>query len=266
MRRSRVSIDRPKSDFPELIVTVPDSWPYVKIAPLYDVHHGNDLHASKMFIRAMEWMESEPYLLSFNGGDMIENAVLGSPGIFSQNQKPHEQFDAATKFLKPIRDKLLFAIAGNHEARTYRFTGFDIARAMADSMSLDYFPDYCFCLIKWRGNSFRLAAHHGSGAAATPGGQRNAARKDTPWLKSDMYWTGHLHNPITEPMYQIDYDRQGRMYTRVAMVIISPSFLKYFGGYGAQKRLSPGVIGLSPVTLFPDGRIEATVIARGKRL
>jgi len=261
-----VRIDRPTSDFPELVVTVPDRWPYIKLAPLYDVHHGHELHAGKMFLRDMDRMSREPYLLTFNGGDLIENAVLGSPGIFSQTDKPHDQFDAAARILKPIRDKMIFAIPGNHEARTYRFTGFDLGRAFADSLGIEYFPDYCFCTIHWRGNRFRLAAHHGTGAAQTAGGQRNAARKDMPWLKADIYWTGHLHQPIADLAYQVDYDSVGRMYSRSSLVIISPSYLRYFGGYAAQKRYAPGVIGLTPVTLYPDGRMEASVIARGKRL
>jgi len=262
----KVVIERPASDFPELIVTVPDSWPHIELAPLYDVHHGHELHSSKMFLRDIDRMATRPYLLSFNGGDLFENAVLGSPGIFSQTSTPHDQFDAAKRIIKPILPKMLFAIPGNHEARTYRFTGFDIARAFAESLGIEYFSDYCFCSIRWRGNVFRLASHHGTGAAQTAGGQRNAARKDMPWLSADLYWTGHLHQPIVDPVYRVDYDSRGRMYTRTSLVIISPSYLKYFGGYAAAKRMAPGMIGMTPVKLLPDGTIEATVSARGKRL
>lgn len=36
-----VRIERPRSEFPELIVTVPDAWKEIILAPLYDVHIGN---------------------------------------------------------------------------------------------------------------------------------------------------------------------------------------------------------------------------------
>src|SRR5262249_26549923 len=136
----KVVIERPVSDFPELIVTVPDSWPFVRLAPLYDVHFGNNLHASKQFIKHLEEIAAEPYVLTFNGGDLIENAILGSPGIFSQDSTPHEQFDEALKFINPILPKMLFAISGNHEARTFRQTGFDLARAFAERLGIEYFP------------------------------------------------------------------------------------------------------------------------------
>jgi len=262
-----VNIERPESEFPELIVTVPDDWPHIKLAPLYDVHLGNNLHASKTFIRHSGWIADDPYVLTFDGGDIFENAILGSPGIFSQRVIPEDQFSEAKAKLKPLVSKMLFIIPGNHEYRTFRQTGFDIARHLADILGVQYFPDYCFCTINWRGNHFRIAAHHGTGAAATPGGQRNAARKDMPWLRADIYWTGHLHQPVVDLVYQTDYDQAtGRMFTRQGVVIVSPSYLQYFGGYAAAKRLAPGAIGLIPVTLQEDGRMDVEIHAKGKRL
>lgn len=267
-KRREVVVEKPKSEFPELFVTVPDEWPHIKLAPLYDVHYGNELHASTTFIRHMDWIEREPHVLVWNGGDLIENAIIGSPGIFNQRKISHEQQDGVLEIVAPFQHKMLFAIPGNHEARTARQTGFDIARSFADDLQIPYFGDYCFCTIKWRGNSFRICAHHGTGAAQTPGGQRNAARKDLPWVGgADLFWTGHLHQPMVDLVYRSDYDQgSGEMVTRQAFAIISPSYLQYFGGYGAQKRLSPGVIGLTAVTLEEDGKMIATLHAKGRRL
>lgn len=259
-------LEKPDSEFPELFVHIPDEWPHIQLAPLYDVHMGHELHASTTFLRHRDWLVNEPYVLSWNGGDMWENAILGSPGIFSQRGIPHEQIDAAVEQTAPLQHKMIFALPGNHEARTFRQTGFDIARVFADALNLPYFPDYCFCTIKWRGQNFRVCAHHGTGAAQTPGGQRNAARKDMPWVKTDLYWTGHLHQPIVDLAYQADFDqRTGRMDTRQALVIVSPSYLRYFGGYAAAKRMAPGAIGLTPVILRDDGRIDASIHAKGNR-
>lgn len=260
-------IERPESEFPELLVTVPDSWPYVELAPLYDVHMGHNLHASQMFIKHSRWIGKSRYTLTWNGGDLVENAILGSPGIFSQKNIPEEQLEEAEKIVRHFKDKILFAIPGNHEARTLRVAGFDIAKHFAGLLDVPYFPDFCFCTIRWRGNNFRIAAHHGTGSAQTAGAQRNAARKEMPWVRADLYWTGHLHIPIVDPVYQTDFDqRTGRMVKRDGIVMIAPSYLKYFGGYAAAKRYSPGILGLTPATLRPDGRIDVSVHASGKRL
>lgn len=267
MSKAKVRVERPKSDYPQLVVHVPSSWPYVILEPIYDAHWGHSLHASKQFLRDIERIAKSPYTLTWNGGDLIENAVLGSPGIFSQNKIPQEQFDAARELLEPLLPKMLFAIPGNHEARTARVAGFDIAKALADILDIPYFADYCFLTILWRGNRFRGLCHHGSGGAQTPGGQRNAARKDLPWAKADFHWTGHLHQSMVDLVYQADHNQKtGGMFSRQALVIISPSYLKYFGGYAAAKRYSPGTLGTVPVVLREDGRMEATVSAKGRRL
>jgi len=260
-------IERPSNGCPELLVTIPDDWPYVQLAPLYDVHFGHRLHASDQFLRHAEWLADQPYVLGWNGGDLIENAIIGSPGMFDQKKVPQDQFDAALEIVYPFREKLIFAIPGNHEARTARVSGIDIARFFAEKLDIKYFSDYCFCTLKWRGNQFRICAHHGTGAAQTPGGQRNAARKDMPWVEADLYWTGHLHQPMVDLVARFDFDQKsGLMIPRDSLVIISPSYLGYFGGYGAAKRMAPGVTGLIAATLREDGRIDVEIHAHGKRL
>jgi len=95
-----------------------------------------------------------------------------------------------------------------------------------------------------------------------------AARKDIAWAKPfDLFWTGHLHAPLADPIYQTDFDqRTGRMVERTGMVFISPSYLKYFNTYAAKKRCPPGHRGLSAVVLREDGRIDAQLHANGRRL
>lgn len=266
-KKRLIAVDTPESEFPELLVTIPDNWPYVDLAPLYDVHIGHKLHAGSLFDRHLDWLAKEKYVLSWNGGDMFENVIDGSPGMFSQRIHPGEQFDAAVEKIAPIQHKMMFAIPGNHEARTFNKCGFDIAKHLADDADLPYFSDYCLCTLKWRGMNFRLVAHHGSGAAATPGGQRNAARKDMPWIGADMYWTGHLHQPIADVVYRADYNqRTNRLTSRNSVVIISPSYLRYFGGWAASRRMGPGALGLTVARLQPNGNIETTLHAKGARL
>lgn len=265
--KRQFQLEVPVSDFPELIITVPDRWPHVTLAPWYDVHHGHRLHAAKLFKKHVEWFINEPYTIGWNGGDFIENAVEGSPGMFSQRTYPGEQFDEALDLLAPLQHKLAFAIPGNHEARTFRIAGIDIAKHMASDLRIPYFPDYCFATIKWRGMQIRIVAHHGTGSSSTAGAQRNAARKDMPWIGgADLFVTGHLHQPMADVVYSTTWDHEGRMYTRSAFVIICPSYLQYFGGYAGSKRLSPGQIGLAIAKIHSNGDIETTLTAKGKRI
>ncbi len=268
MRPREILIEIPTSEFPEQTVIVPDSWESIKLAPLYDVHIGHGAHDAAKFARHKQWILDTPNVLTWNGGDLIENASKFSVGggVYEQDLTPHQQVVQAILDVAPIAHKMLFMLPGNHEARTNQM-GISLGAFMAMCTDAPYWPDYAFCTIRWRGNNFRLLAHHGSGGAQTAGAQRNAARKALAWANFDLYWTGHLHNPLADPVTRIDYDQKtGRMVERNALVVISPSYLKYFGTYAAAMQYQPGTRGLGVVELREDGRIDASLYANGKRL
>lgn len=271
-RRKHVAkISRPAqpSAFPELFVDIPASWPYVDVCPLYDVHRGHSRHLDSLFRQHLTWMLRNPYLLTFDGGDFSEFASklsVGS-GVYEQRLKPDQQFEDALLIQARLWRKMLFKLPGNHELRA-TVLGIDLARWIATWLGIPYFPDFCFCTIRFAGNNFRILAHHGTGASTTAGAQRMAARKMLPWARCfDVFWTGHLHNSLVDVVYQVDHDQKtGRAMERNALVIIAPSYLGYFGTYAAQKMYPPGMPGLLPIRLQRDGRIDASIHARGRRL
>lgn len=267
--KKRVKITRPASEFPELIVDVPNHWPYIDLAPLYDVHMGHRLHDAALFHKHWKWLRRTPYVLTFDGGDFIENASKLSVGSGVYEQKIHHDAQSvrALEVWASLAHKTIFKLPGNHEARTH-VLGIDTAAWLAALVEVPYFPDFCFCTIRFRGNNFRLAAYHGTGASTTAGAQRMAARKIIGWAKVfDLIWSGHLHNDLVDPLFQTDFDqRTNRMVERTGLVIISPSYLNYYGGYAAAKAYPPGRRGLTACRLWPDGRIDSSVHANGKRL
>lgn len=264
-RESPFDITRPKSDFPELFVELDDNLDSILLAPLYDVHIGNHQFDEKLFLKHRQWISDTPNVVSWLGGDMIENITNQKMGHTTLSNE--EQIDRATELLAPMQHKITFSLPGNHEARTYAATHTSTGKRLADNLQVQYFNDYAFCTFRWRGNAFRLLAHHGAGGAQTAGAQRNAARKELSWAKPDLLWTGHLHATLADTVYLTDYDQStGRVYERGCAVLISPSYLSYFGGYAAAMRLMPGLRGLSVCELQEDGRIDVSLHARGKRL
>lgn len=262
-------LEIPPNGHPCITVTVPDDWPYVKIVPLYDVHIGSLEMDAKKFERDLVWLAHEPYTLVWNGGDLWDNAIKPSiASSFSNDRSPNEQYSLAEEVLKFIFPKIMFGLPGNHEDRTSRYADMDVAKLLHDKVGIPYSPDYVLCTVKWRNNKIRILAHHGTGAAASPGGQRNAARKDMSWAHGfDLYWTGHLHQALVDQIEVVYYDQNSDLpVNKTVYCIASPSYLKYFGGYAAKKRLAPGARGITVVTLQEDGRLDVESHANGPRL
>jgi hypothetical protein len=119
-------------------------------------------------------------VLTFDGGDFSEFASklsLGA-GVYEQRLKPDEQFEDALLIQARLWRKMLFKLPGNHEQRA-SVLGIDLARWIATWLGIPYFPDFCFCTIRFAGNNFRiLAPWYGSlhdGRRTTHGGAQDDA-------------------------------------------------------------------------------------------
>ena len=255
----------PEYEFPELDITFPDSLETIELAPLYDVHVGSRQHDEALLDKHLKWIANTPNVFTWNGGDATENITDRKMGHTPTDNET--QIQNVTKKFAAVQHKMLFSIPGNHEARTYKESQTSTGARIAENLQVPYFGDYVLATLRWRGNNFRLLAHHGAGGGTTSGAQRNSARKELVWAKPDILWSGHLHAPMADTVMTFDVDqRTGRTFERPVTIIISPSYLKFFGGYAAAMRLAPGIRGISVVTLQEDGRIDTSIHNRGKRL
>ncbi|MDE1941167.1 MAG: hypothetical protein KGI66_03540 [Patescibacteria group bacterium] len=254
---------------PQLHVEVPKDWPKVTLAPLFDVHIGNKSHDAKLFERHVSWIAETPYVLTFNGGDLIENASKYSvgAGVYEQDYSPDNQLVVALEEVASIAHKTIFALPGNHEDRSYVHAGLDVGRWISALLEVPYYSDYCFCTIHFGKQNFHLLAYHGCGGSRTKGGQVMSARRPVEWSGPvDILWSGHLHAPNVELKYAQDFDQKtGKAFERNQLIVISPSYMHYFGSYAAKKMFPPGSRGLTTVNLYPDGTMDTIVRAKGER-
>lgn len=257
-----------ESEVPQIFVTLPDVHEQIILAPLYDAHIGSSHHDEPLFDEHIDWVAKTPNAFTWNGGDAFENKTPNEGKMGIGEIAPEDQLTVATRKFGKVRHKMFVSMLGNHEARTFKQSGMDSAKRLAENLQVPYFMDYAFITIRWRGNNFRLMAHHGTGGnAQTPGGQRNSARKELDWFKPDILWTGHLHQSLIDPVAQYDTNQTtGEIFERDLVVVQSPSYQKHFGSFTAGHRMRPGVRGMNVLILNENGRIDANIHARGKRL
>ncbi len=256
------------SEFPEALIRIPDDWSSVVLAPLYDAHVGSKHHDGALFQEHLAWIAGTPNVLSWSGGDLLENASKVSPGSGVYEQiPPHEQIKHALAHVATVRHKLIALLAGNHEDRLLQL-GVDVSEWLAQVLGVPYFPGYAMLRLLWRGQALNVFAHHGAGSAQTAGAQMLNIRRELPWAHGfDLYWFGHLHRSLHAKEMRVMHDPEtNRVVAREAYVIMSPSYLKSFGGsYAERKRLAPTTRGMVIVEWQPSGRLDLQEHAAGKR-
>lgn len=264
------AIEYHRGVIPTFHVTIPDKWPHVTIAPLYDLHIGNPLHDSEYLQSCVEFIRSQKYVISFLGGDVIENNTPGGAGsVYEQIGSPEEQLEEAIQVLSPIANKMMFSLLGNHEKRTSREVGIDVGKIIAKLLHLPYNRGYVLIILKWKGLNYRILAHHGAGGGTTAAGRINTLKRLSLTVQGcDLYFMGHLHNSTTlELDAQMVINDDGKIVNRQGFAIVCPSFMRADGGvgYNAEAMRSLSVPGMVSATLTDSGHIIKHSIAAGDR-
>lgn len=219
----------------------------------------------------------EQYLII--GGDLIENGTRSSVGdsIFTQNMSPSEQKEEMIKILEPVKDRILCFVQGNHERRSRKDADccplFDIA-AKLDLEHL-YREDIAFVSVGLGSRitpggalrkgterpTYMLVVTHGTGGGIYTGSSLNRNDRFGYVIDGmDVLFTGHVHKPFTDQPAKIKIDPYNKKVSIVPFKTVSASSWLEYGGYSAQKMLSPSSFCLTRVKLYHrNKRIEVTM-------
>jgi len=257
---------------PYMWVSFPDDLQFRKITlvPITDAHYGSVAHLSKEFDEYLQWIKASDNVFGFLAGDEMENTHQDFPpgGVFEQNIRPRDQLTQLRAKLAPLAHKILFGTPGNHEWRTAKKTDIDPLWIICDSLGIPYFDEPVYIDILWKGYTFTIYCQHGGGNSATKGGKLNRAIKPLTFLEHVMFnIMGHVHDPMLDDTPRICRERKFnekgelvsfRLVHKKQYTIICPSFLEYFGSYGARSGYAPPNYGITTCELYPNGNYHAT--------
>ena len=238
------------SDF-ELIQHKFPSRPDLHIYPISDVHLGAAEHMEREWKHFCDHLLEDPNAYIILGGDLINNATRSSvSNIFEETMRPREQKRTMVEMLKPLKDRILCAVTGNHERRSTKDVDDDPTYDILCKLDLESFYRENIAFVKIQmgnpannseGNpTYVFAVTHGAGGSAMTGGSVNRGERFGYVLDgADFLVMGHTHKPwVTQPS-KIKIDaRNNKVSIRPFKVISSTSWLEY-GGYAAQKMLMP---------------------------
>lgn len=237
------------NDFDLITHAFPDE---INIYPIADVHLGAVEHAESEWQAFLKRVEQENAYLIL-AGDLLNNSTRGTKfaNPFDEVLRPREAKRRMVEYLKPLKDRILCVVTGNHERRTLRDDDQDLTYDICSKLDIEhlYRENIAYMTVSigqraWDNNkpqcTYCFAVTHGSGGGIYTGASVNRNERFGNVIDGlDCFIAGHVHKGfVTKPSKIIIDGRNKRVTMKHYLVVSCVSWLNY-GGYAAQKMLLP---------------------------
>lgn len=226
----------------------------IKIACISDVHYGAIGHCEKEWKKFVQMVQEDPNLYLILGGDLINNNTRSSVGSpWEDKVRPRDQKKDMVEFLKPIKNRILCCVSGNHEGRSQKDCDDDVMYDIMTKLDLEdiYRQDAAFMKIQIgqrtsapkKGRcTYTFAVTHGSS-----GGKTGAAvNKNEQWGSDidniDCVISGHTHKgAVSKPMKMVFDPHNNKILFKQFVSVICVSWQKYLG-FPVRKMMTPSTV------------------------
>ena len=233
----------------------------IRIHFIADVHLGAREHLEKEWSSFCSTVLDDPRAYVILGGDLINNTTRASvANIFDEVMRPRTQKQLMLEMLRPMRDRILCALPGNHEGRSGRDADDDPIYDIMTKFDLeDYYRENIGFVKIQIGNPYNngnynptyiLGVMHGAGGGIYTGAAVNRNERFGYTIDGiDALLVGHSHKPFVTQPGRICVNPHANRATIVPFkVIVATSWLQY-GGYVARKQLLPASHAPQVITL-----------------
>ena len=224
----------------------------ITIFPISDVHFGALEHLTSEWSSFCKMVEQTPNAYVILGGDLVNNSVRTCSFVnpFDEVVRPREQKKRMVEYLSPIKDKILCAVSGNHEARSVKDDDIDITYDIMTKLDIEhlYRPNMCFMKVSLghRKNdntpiqSYTFAVTHGAGGGIFTGATVNRNERFGNVIEGlDCLIVGHTHKGTVTKPSKIVIDRKNNKVSMNHYTVISMTSWLNYGGYALRKMLLP---------------------------
>ena len=231
-------------------IILPKEFSHVYFIPIGDFHVGDPSglggtspegrKATKKFRDMTKWIKDKDHAYTFLMGDLFDAVTKQSLGnVYEQEYNLKTAKDYLTEELKPIKDKILGCIDGNHEARIERAVGDSPVYDLSYRLGIEYFPNWCAYLFLAVGKSryqqdknrpiiYTAFLHHMRGGGATPGGKINRLKRLKGMALADLYCGAHIHLKATfKEKYLVPDIRTKKLIEEQETYVATGSFMGY---------------------------------------
>ena len=229
---------------------------YSEVVFFGDLHYGArecDIERAK---RMLDYCLNKKVYL-FLMGDLIDanNRYSVGAGVFEQ-LNPQEQLDNIIALFRPLAEKglILGTLRGNHEFRTYKETGIDVMKVIANELKIPYLSDASWNIFYVGKESYIVYALHGSSGSRFVYTKIKALVDISHSFESaDLLAMGHVHDlaDVVQLTQYVDKARK-MVVERRKHILITGHYLKYDRSYAQMKGLPIGKEGSPKVKFFSE--------------
>ena len=227
------------------------------IIPIGDLHIGDKAFSQnvKKIKGYIDWVKETPNARVVLGGDIFNVATRESATPPFDNRS--DEFEYGIELFSPIKDKIVAAVIGNHEARLQDYANIDLMAHFCFRLKIPYMGYsgvVAFRVGKYK-DRFRqyypIYFHHGTGGGSTPGSKLNRAVKLNEIVEGcDVYCIFHSHGLSASPRESFYPNPKTKtMNQRRKWYIVCGSYLDWVDSYAEQKMLVPEKLGSPRIRL-----------------
>jgi predicted phosphodiesterase len=171
----------------------------IQVIGIGDIHNGSPNCRFDKFLKAVEYVEKTPNCYVIGMGDYID-AIVPSDKRYS-SLEPFRAVDTTKKevleALRPIQDKILCMLTGNHESKIAKQGYGDPTAYLCQELKVPYGGTSCYIRLKvhprLHRNPLTIYCHHGYSAGRKTGGCVNNIEGLAQYWDADVYMVGHSH-------------------------------------------------------------------------
>ena len=252
---------------------------WVKVIPIGDVHLGNSSADITKLKAIIDYVKNKENTYWVGMGDYIEAINYSDPRFDPKSVDAKYlvggdidkivqlQIKDIVELFRPIKDKCLGLLRGNHEETIRKYYHFDVLYEMAKDLDLDrdlLLYDTAIVRLLFKQGFFEKSKHsrqidmlvsHGNAGGRTYGYKSNRLAELTKWFVADIYLLAHSHTKQTQSSTQIRFDRYGNQKKKKTIYAITGCFLKSYvvgkNSYAEKLCLPPSDIGVVKIMIQP---------------
>ena len=237
----------------------------INVALIGDTHTGHPNYREYIVDDVLEEIDNRENGKIFLMGDLTEIALINTYGsTYEQTMTPEEQVDYWVEKLKPYKDKIVGAVAGNHNQRIVNSVGMNPLRLIFKILQIpDKFLGYS-AVIKWSFNKGCLHSRHwhGTTSAKTKGYILKKIKEMRNNVEVDICCMGHTHRLLSDDIdiRRIPDPRNMKLSPRRYYDINTGIALAWAGDYAEMKDLDEVILGFPIIKMYGEkGRQEVQI-------